>query len=71
MGEWRSYVEGPRWARFDIAIKNAAHARGLTATVERDTTLLSEHVRFVIVGDAAMIENLQVSMNQAIEAWNA
>lgn len=50
IGIIESYIEGPRWARFDIAIRNACWELGLKCEVERDTSFLRESVRFKIEG---------------------
>jgi len=70
MSTLKSYTEGPRWARFDIAIRNYAHQRGLVCEVERETAWLSETVRFKLTGTANEIRRARVEIPKGIAEWN-
>lgn len=70
MATFSNYIEGPRWARCDKAIKNGAWELGLKCDVERETSLLFETVRFRVEGDADKIEIFRRRMVSAVESWN-
>ena len=70
MSEYRSYVEGPRWARFDIALRKYSVDHGLAIDIDRQTTWLQEIVYFTVYGSDAQISRFQAAMNQAIREWN-
>lgn len=74
MGEkiWtiKSHIEGPRWARSDQAIKNGCWSLGLKCSVERETTLLREIVRFEVEGEESKLLAFKRGLESSIKEWN-
>ncbi len=61
--------EGPRWARIDQFIKEVAHFLDLDCTVERDTGVLREYVRFKVEGRAEAVDRLETILREAVEKY--
>ena len=70
VGTIKSHIEGPRWARSDQAIKNACWNAGMKCTVERETTLLREIVRFEVEGTESQLRSFKIGLENAIKEWN-
>jgi len=71
IGTIKSYIEGPRWARIDKAIKNACWELGLKCEVERDTTLLRETVRFKVEGEESKLRSFKDGLESSLQKWNS
>lgn len=67
---FRFRCSGPRWARFDIAAKDLAHSLGLRCEVDRDTTILREHVRGTVTGDEDVVNRFAQLVQAMIEDYN-
>ena len=66
-----SYVKGPRWGRFDIALKDYCFEHDITITkLERDTSLLTETVRYEVKGKKSDIVRLSLDIKQMIRKFN-
>ena len=67
---WRSYIEGPRFAAFPKAIKNACWERSLKIHMEVDKGWIRETVRFEITGPSSKVRELQRAIDAGIDEYN-
>ena len=67
----KSSMEGPKWARFDIYLRDLCFQADCELVfLERDTTWLREHIRYKIDGPEDKVRRICEIMNEAIMDWN-
>ena len=71
VGSISLYIKGPRTARSDIAIKDAAWQLGLKCEVERDTSFLFETVRFKVEGTESKLKIFKEALESTLEEYNS
>ena len=69
-GEIKSYIDGPRWARSDRFIETAALLSGLECEVNRETSLLREHVRFKVSGKESGLREFESLLRDAVARYS-
>ena len=63
-------VEGPRWARSDLATLNLAMAMDVKVVVDRRTSWFIEHVFITVIGTRAKVKLFVDQIQNAIKQYN-
>jgi hypothetical protein len=66
----RSFVEGPRWANFESALKNYAWVAGLDIKTNVEKGLFRETVRFEVSGEDKAIDQFFKDIHYSVGEWN-
>ena len=71
MAFYRSEISAFRTNRIDLLVKSLAWQSNLRLEIERDTTLLREHVRFLVSGSKLDIERFKDRLSSAVDKHNS
>ncbi|NOX54229.1 MAG: hypothetical protein GXP27_07255 [Planctomycetes bacterium] len=63
-------LSGPRWARLDWAVRDAASSLGLECNVSREASWLTERVEFTVVGSRRKADAFRAWLEGAIREWS-
>lgn len=67
---WQSYIESPRWARFDKALLKLAWELQLSLKMNRETSLLRETINFSLTGSERQIAQAKNAIAEGGRRWN-
>jgi hypothetical protein len=70
VGQIKSIVQGPRWAKFPEFIRNLAWKLDLTAELEVDKGFIQETIRFCVKGEAEKLQTFKMVFEASIAKYN-
>lgn len=68
---FKSYVNGPRWAKFPMYLRNTCHMLDLKLDYEVEKGLFRETVRFSVEGDKSKVKEFKIDLKLGLEEYNA